>query len=97
MRTALRILSVLALALLSAPSVGAFVAPTRVPACPVIVAHLPTSFVAPTPLYAVKKPKEEKEGVSAELILRWISPANPYMWFIYMFAFIIGADFFKHL
>ena len=102
MRTVFSILSLLVLA----SNVGAFVAPAGERASLVVARQihqqqqqqvLPTTFAPPTALQVTKKPKQDKEGPSKELILRWISPMNPYMWFVYMFAFIIGADFVKHL
>lgn len=40
---------------------------------------------------------DENSNDEALNLLRWISPLNPYMWFIYGFLFIYGVDFYKNL
>ena len=70
----------------------------QVQARPAVPHGAPPTFAVHGPVFAMKKSKDEKkEGPSLELILRWISPLNPYMWFVYFFVFIIGVDAVKHL
>jgi hypothetical protein len=98
-RSTFLLMAILALALVS-PS-KAFVTRTTC-VLPVIstgavdLRKAPTSTAAAVgPLFVKKNKVSEKSTGGTTDPLKLISPANPYMWFVYMIGFIYAADFFK--
>ena len=75
--------------------VGAF-APMR----PMKAVSTETSTITPlvAPFQLAKKaatpPPEQETAVDAGTVLRWLSPLNPYMLFVYPLLFIFAVDFF---
>lgn len=53
------------------------------------------NMISATRLFAKKEPTEVEYGKGAFDPLRWISPLNPYMLFVYMFVFIFMVPVLK--